>query len=226
MRYMPVEEIHGLYFGLPHGKADRTAMNEWVADEVRSRGTALSRALMVVSPDDDPRQVADALRKRLFCGLKVYHCYANRRDTMQASIREYVPEWMWEILHETQGVLMLHIVRDEAIADADNQKQLRDFALKYPRTRIILAHVARSFNYRHARKGLAAIEDLDNVVVDTSAIGESEAFRTALIRLGPQRVLWGSDFPVSEMRGRCVSTGGKFFWLHPEIVDARHSPPC
>lgn len=225
LRYMPVKKIHGLYFGLPHRMADREAMNQWVAEEVRREGTQLSRALMVVSPEDDPKAVAEALRKGLFCGLKVYHCYAARTDTMHASIREYVPEWMWEILHEMRGVLMLHIVRDEAIADAVNQQQIRELSRKYPGARIILAHVARSFNYRHARKGLAVLEDLDNVVVDTSAVGEAEAFRVALRRLGPQRVLWGSDFAVSEMRGRCVSTGSRFFWLHPEVIDARYTPP-
>ena len=223
-RYMPTREIHGLYFGMPHRGADRVAMNVWVSAEVKANGTKLSRALKVVSPLDDPQQIATELRNGLFCGLKVYHVYSSREDSMNASITEYAPEWMWEILHETEGVMMLHIVRELAITDPDNQRELRRLSRAYPRMKLILAHVARSFNYRHARNGLHVLSDLDNVVVDTSAVCETESYRAALKALGPRRVLWGSDFSVSEMRGRCVTTGSDFFWLHPEVIHPDHHP--
>ena len=224
-RYMPARKIHGLYFGMPLKTADRDAMNAWVAKEVRQKGTELSRPLMVVSPGDDPVKVAEQLRSGLFCGIKVYHCYASRPDTMNASITEYAPEWMWEILHETKGVMMLHIVRDGAIDDADNQEEIRRLCRAYPQAQLILAHIARSFNYRNARSGLHAIADLDNVVVDTSAICEAASFEAAIKALGPKRILWGSDFAVSEMRGRCITTGNHFFWLHPELIQKNHLPP-
>jgi glutamate-1-semialdehyde 2,1-aminomutase len=219
-RYMAVPTIHGLYFGMPMKAADRPAVNAWVSREVRQNGTAQSRALMMVSPADSRDEVAAALRSGQFCGLKVYHCYANRPDTMNAEVEEYAPEWMWELLHEVRGVLMLHIVRDGAMEDAGNQGALRRLCRAYPRAKLILAHVARSFSYRNARHGLHALADLDNAVVDTSAICEAEAFRAALKILGPQRILWGSDFAVSELRGRCITTGRRFFWLHPELIRA------
>lgn len=224
-RYMPARKIHGLYFGMPRKTADRDAMNAWVAKEVRQNGTALSRPLMVVSPADDPVKVAEQLRSALFCGLKVYHCYASRPDTMNASITEYAPEWMWEILHETKGVMLLHIVRNGAIDDADNQKEIRRLCRTYPRAQLILAHIARSFNYRNARNSLHVIADIDNVAVDTSAICEAESFKAAIKTLGPKRILWGSDFAVSEMRGRCITTGSHFFWLHPELIQKDYRPP-
>ncbi|WP_325403019.1 aminotransferase class III-fold pyridoxal phosphate-dependent enzyme [Agriterribacter sp.] len=224
-RYMPARKIHGLYFGMPRKTADRDAMNAWVAKEVLQKGTGLSRSLMVVSPGDDPVQVAEQLRSGLFCGLKVYHCYASRQDTMSASITEYAPEWMWEILHETKGVMLLHIVRDGAIDDKNNQEEIRRLCRAYPRAQLVLAHIARSFNYRNARNGLRTIADLDNVVVDTSAICEAESFKAAIKALGPKRILWGSDFAVSEMRGRCITTGNHFFWLHQELIQKNYQPP-
>ena len=224
-RYMSMQTLHGLYFGLPHKTSNRAVDNAWVAAETKANGTPLSRSLMVVSPEDDQAMVAAALRSGQFCGLKVYHCYSSRPDTMNARVSEFAPDWMWELLHETRGVLMLHIVRDDAMADPDNQAELRRFCRAYPNARLVLAHIARSFNYRHARRGLRAIADLENAVVDTSAICESEAFRCALELLGPRRILWGSDFPVSESRGRCVSTGETFFWLHPESLRDDHRTP-
>jgi glutamate-1-semialdehyde 2,1-aminomutase len=217
-RYMPVATIHGLYFGMPHKTADCPAMNQWVADQVETHGTDLSRALLVASPADDPQMVATALRSGKFCGLKVYHVFSSRPDTMNATVEEFAPEWMWEILHEVRGVLLLHIVRDGAMDDPQNQQSLRRLCRAYPRAQLILAHIARSFSYRNARDGLRCLVDLDNAVVDTSAVCEAEAFRAALEILGPRRVLWGSDFAVSEIRGRCVTTGELFFWLHPEVV--------
>lgn len=62
---------------------------------------------------------------------------------------------------------------------------------------------------------------LDNVVIDTSAICETESFRAALKAFGPRRILWGSDFAVSELRGRCVTTGDYFYWLHPDAKIAQ-----
>jgi glutamate-1-semialdehyde 2,1-aminomutase len=224
-RYMPVKTMHGLYFGMPHKTADRPALNNWLADEVKAHGTPLSRGLMLVSPADDPAMVAAALRSGRFCGIKVYHCYASRPDTMHATLAEYAPDWMWEILHEIRGVLLLHIVRDGAIEDPSNQQEVRRLCRAYPNMRLILAHIARSFNYRNARRGLHTMADLDNVVVDTSAVCEAEAFRAALKVLGPRRVLWGSDFSVCEVRGRCVSTGDLFFWLHPELLRTDYAAP-
>jgi glutamate-1-semialdehyde 2,1-aminomutase len=224
-RYMPVKTMHGLYFGMPHKTADRPALNDWLADEVKAHGTPLSRGLMLVSPADDPAMVAAALRSGRFCGIKVYHCYASRPDTMHATLAEYAPDWMWEILHEIRGVLLLHIVRDGAIEDPSNQQEVRRLCRAYPNMRLILAHIARSFNYRNARRGLHTMADLDNVVVDTSAVCEAEAFRAALKVLGPRRVLWGSDFSVCEVRGRCVSTGDLFFWLHPELLRTDYAAP-
>ncbi len=217
-RYMPSRRIHGLYFGMPHATADRDAINEEVAREVKTHGSSLSRALALVSPQDSVDAIASLLNGGSFCGLKVYHVYSGRLDTMNASIEEFAPEWMWKLLDERGGILMLHIVRADAMEDECNQTSLRRLCRKYPRCRLVLAHVARSFNYRHARRGLGALVDLDNVVVDTSAVTECESIRAALEILGPRRVLFGSDFAVDAAKGRCISTGERFFWLHPDSL--------
>lgn len=222
-RYIPSAKIHGLYFGLPRKTADHDAINQWVTNEVAENASSISRSLLLVAPSDDPRQIAQQLKQTPNCGIKVYHCYANRPDTMNAGITEYAPEWMWELLNEVSGVLLLHIVKHDAIEDADNQQQLRRLCKAYPKVKLILAHVARSFNYRNARAGLRAVADIENLVIDTSAVCETESFKAALKILGPKRVLWGSDFPVSEMRGRCITSGDGFHWLHPDEKDVATS---
>lgn len=224
--YLPVQSFHGLFFGLPRKSGLRSGINEFIVQELETQGTSLSRGLVIAAPNDDPYTMENWLKHPRISGIKVYHCYAPVKSTMNASITEYAPEWMWEILDHHQGVLMLHIVKDQGIADEENIRDLRRLCRSYPKVRVVLAHIARSFNYRNGKLGLSKIADLDNIVVDTSAISESGAFTAAIKALGPRRILWGSDFPISEMRGRCIATGHQFFWLHPDSTHPVQKGPA
>ena len=67
-----------------------------------------------------------------------------------------------------------------------------DLARRHPRARIIMAHL-NGVGYR----GIEAIVDAPNVVVDTSGGDpESGMVEAAVRRLGPQRVVYGSDAPI------------------------------
>ena len=212
-------EIAGLHFPLPHAGADRAGVNAWLAAEVSGQGAPASRSLILASPADAPESLARQLGLPGVCGFKVYHCYASRRPTTDSEIEEYAPDWMWELLDGVGGILMLHVVRDAAMADEANQRSLRRLCRRYPRVQVVLAHVARSFSHHHARAGLRAVASLDNVVVDTSVICDESAFSEAIEILGVHRVLWGSDFPVSEFRGRCVTVGDGFHWLYAKETE-------
>ena len=211
---LPKRDVAGLFFGYPSRLVDHAHANEWIAADV-AKDTS-SRALAVASPDDDPTQVRDLIARKNFVGIKPYHVYATLPDTMQAKIEDFAADWMWEICHDIGGVLMLHIVRDRAIADKENVLSLQRLCRRYPNCRLVLAHIARSFNYRHALEGLAAIKDLKNAVVDTALVTESEGMRAALQILGPDRLLFGSDFPFSELRGKCTSVGDGFAWIYAD----------
>jgi len=220
-RWLPGRKVEGLFFGLPNKLIDRSAANDWITSQISSHAqSGNSRCLALVSPQDNTESLRNAMAQKKFAGLKPYHVYAGIPDTMQATIEEYAPPWMWELCHEFQGVLMLHIVRDRGIADEKNISSLQTLCRKYPRCRVILAHVARSFCYRHAIEGLAAVAELENVFIDTSVVNEAEAMRQAIKILGPERVLYGSDFPVSEWRGKCLTMGDGFAWIYADNLPA------
>jgi glutamate-1-semialdehyde 2,1-aminomutase len=216
-RRLPERSVNGLFFGFPAAGVDRSRTNEWIDGELISHPELKnSRALALVSPQDGAEKVKDWIAKNHFAGLKPYHIYADQKDTMEAEIEAYAPAWMWEICHEIGGVLMLHIVRRKGITDAENIAALRRLCRRYPNCRVVLAHIARSFNYRHARAGLEAVKELQNIFVDTSLVTEAEAMRHAIRTLGPERVLYGSDSPVSELRGKCCSIGDGFAWIYAD----------
>ncbi len=67
-----------------------------------------------------------------------------------------------------------------------------DLARRHPGARIIMAHL-NGVGYR----GIEAIVDVPNVVVDTSGGDpESGLVETAVLRLGAHRVVYGSDAPI------------------------------
>jgi len=217
--WLPNRNVEGLFFGFPNRGNDRVAVNRWMVEQIQICGGENSRVLALASPKDEPQAVADQIRELGMVGIKPYHVYAHDGDTGPAEIEQFAPEWMWEVCHGMRGVLMLHIVKYRAIADPKNQADIRRLCRKYPNCRLVLAHVARSFNYRHGREGLSSLVDLDNLWVDTSAVAETEAMRRAIEVLGPKRVLFGSDYPITQLRGRCVALGDSFFWIYPTTAN-------
>ncbi len=214
--WMPGRVVEGLFFGYPSVGNDRVGENAWVQSQIDV--STNSRALVLSAPTDDPTEVRRLMSTGVFIGIKPYRLYANVPDTKEAEIESFAPEWMWESCHDHDGIMMLHIMLADGITDPRNVEALRRLCRRYPRCKLVLAHVARSFNYRHAREGLHHLVDLDNVVVDTSAVTQAGAFRAAIEILGPKRVLWGSDYMVSELRGSCITQGDGFTWIHPEIT--------
>lgn len=204
--------VQGLCFGLPARGVNSRNVNEWVEGEIQSEKDW--RYLALAGPHDEPEVLEAQLSHPACSGFKVYHLLGNRTDSFDSDVTEFAPEWMWDLLNSHAGILMLHIVKDAAMADSENQKAIRTLCRKYPGCKLVLAHGARSFSHRHALDGLSCLRDLDNAWVDTSAVCESQAMAAAIEFLGPERVLFGSDYPVSNFRGRSSTVGKTFHWIY------------
>jgi predicted TIM-barrel fold metal-dependent hydrolase len=75
--------------------------------------------------------------------------------------------------------------------------QIDRLAAQCPDTTIILAHIGGFFSGESA---LVVAERRKNVLVDTSEIPFPEMVRKAVERLGPEKVLWGTDAPCCDIR--------------------------
>lgn len=209
----------GLFFAFPTREVDVAAANEFCLTET-ARATR-SRALLMIRPRDDAAatEALIEMHRNIVVGFKPYHVFADRPDTMNSSIEEFLPEWAWELADRRGLLLMLHLVRPHALADPDNQRSIRQLCLRYPGARLVLAHAARGFCARHTVDGIAALAGLDNVLFDTSAICEPAPLLAILQAFGPRRLLFGSDFPVCNLQGRCSSMGDGFYWLYEHHAD-------
>jgi glutamate-1-semialdehyde 2,1-aminomutase len=210
--------VGGLFFGLAF-TGDRDANNAFVAAEVakgREHGlTAYGQ--LIVAPDMDPDLVREQVRQGGFVGLKCYHTLAHvDGPTWQAAIEAYLAEEHVRVAHELGLSITLHMVRDRALADPRNQATIRRYCERYPNMRLILAHAARGFNPWHTIEGIGSLRGLGNVWFDTSAVTEAGAFEAIVETMGHTRLLYGSDFYISHLRGRCVAVGDSFHWLYAE----------
>ncbi|MDZ7617353.1 MAG: amidohydrolase family protein, partial [Patescibacteria group bacterium] len=185
-----------------------------------------ARALALVAPGMSQAQIEPLLTHPAFAGFKPYHVYASTQPTPNATPDAYIPEWVWPMANEHGLTVTLHLVRAGGMADPENIRYLRDHCLAYPAAKVILAHAGRAFHAPNAAAGVGSLRDLDNLWFDTAAICESEPLIAILDACGPRRLLWGSDFPVSQQRGRAVTAGDGFLWITPDMVDPRAVSPC
>lgn len=210
--------VGGLFFGLAF-QGDRTGNDTYVAAEVKAgQATGFhSFGQMLIAPDMDPELVRETVRRQGFVGLKPYHLMAQvEGPTFLAPIEAYLTEEHVRIAHEDGLTITLHMVRDRAIADPINQATIRRYCERYPNMRLILAHAARGFNPWHTIEGIDSLRGLSNVWFDTSAVTEAGAFEAIIETIGHDRLLYGTDFHVSHMRGRCIAIGDSFHWLYAE----------
>lgn len=209
----PGREVLATCFGFPATKVDFSAANAFLTQECRRDGC---RGQMLIRPSMDAEFIRQSVKECGFVGLKPYHLFATEKPTFDAHIPSYLPESHVRVAHELGLSITLHIVRSRALADASNQENLRHYATSYPNVRLILAHAARGFNPHHTIEGIHALRGLGNVWFDTSVVTDAGAIEAIVRVMGHERVLYGSDFPVSHLRGRCVALGDNFLWLTPE----------
>ncbi|WP_163379963.1 aminotransferase class III-fold pyridoxal phosphate-dependent enzyme [Cyclobacterium sp. SYSU L10401] len=208
--------LGGLFFPAPLPLADIHASNTFLREQLEQ--DPRSRGLALVRPEMRVEDLAETLAHPQVVGLKPYHVYSREKPTPQSSISGFFPEYWWQWAHERKAVVMMHIMKDRAITDPSNQETIRRMCLQYPGIRLVLAHVARSFHGPHAA-GISALKDLPNVWFDMSGICEPQAMMSVLHHFGPGRLLWGSDFPVSSLRGKAITVGDGFIWLDQQSCD-------
>jgi glutamate-1-semialdehyde 2,1-aminomutase len=214
---VPGREVHALHMAYPARGLTLESIaagNEWVA--AQTAPDPLGRAHLMVSPDLDPEFVRQEGRRLGMCGLKVYAAFAPREDYYQAELPEYLPEPFVRVCHEEGWSVTLHLVRSRGVADASNQHWLRHYCTTYPQMQLILDHCARGFSPYHVLEGLPPLADLPNLWLDTSAVCNATALGVALDVVGPRRLMYGSDFCVSHLRGTNYPVGDTFQWVYED----------
>ena len=194
----PGRQVQVLAFGGVFREIDLEANNAYVLAGAGRRENRAC-ALMVTAPDWDPERIARGLAQGCR-GIKPYPDLAPMGGE-QARIADFLPAGHLRVLDQVGGVLMLHLPRPGRLADPENVRDLLELNDRYPRIKLIVAHLGRAFCLPTAQRGLPPFADRPGVHFDLAAHLNSEVFAFALELLGPDRLLFGSDLPITMMRG-------------------------
>lgn len=211
---LPGRELAALFISYTGQPGAMAEANEWtsrqLAPDPRCRG------LFYVKPTDDPEWVRQEVRRLGLHGLKCYHLLAAVTPTWQADLPDYLPERLVRVAHEEGWVITLHMVKSRAVADPANVHWIRTYCEKYPDMKLVLAHAARGFQPQHNLEGLPHLTGLGNLYFDCSANCEPMAHAAVLRLMGHERVMYGTDFPISHARGRSIGVGDSFIWVYQD----------
>lgn len=215
----------GLLFPMISHDCDIDNLNAFLIEQLRS--SKKSRGLMLFSPETTIDKINKYLLDPQIIGFKPYFYFSTEKPIGDASILSYFPEWAWELANTEKLIVTLHIVKSKALADPDNQDVICRMCTKYPHVKLVLAHAARGFHPQNTIEGLEALKSFDNIWFDSSAICESKSLKAVLKCFGSKKLLWGTDFPVSLIHGKCVSVGDGFVWLDNSNFDwEKNDPVC
>lgn len=191
----PKQQVSALVMGVPFREMDLALNNEYVISGVPGPDT---KALFMSSPDWSPDVIEQAF-ERGFVGLKPYPDLVV--SDSPPSIFDFLPHEHLKVLDRRSGILLLHIPRPGRIADRDNIAEIREICSRYPNVKVIVAHIGRAFCLPTALAGLPSLADCRNLWFDNSANLNADVMAFAIELLGPERIIYGSDLPITLIRG-------------------------
>jgi len=209
---LPGVSVAPLVFGNPL-RVDRVeANNAYVGAAAEQAGVP---ALLMNLPDWPTGDLEGRLDEHGFVGVKPYFTLAPHRPPNEVCIFDFLPPHQLEALDRRKAIVMLHLPRPGRLADPCNVRQLLEIARGYPRLGLVAAHVGRAYCVEDLGTALEALGPAEGVCFDISANTNAEVFRRLIAAVGPRRILFGSDLPITRMRMRRICDAGRYVNLVP-----------
>lgn len=152
----------------------------------------------------DLENIRKMLEKK-YSGLKMY-ATREQKHTDGTKIIHVFPEGILKIVDQISGALILHLPRDIFA----NLEELKYLAKKYPRVTFIIAHMGNVYCYSsNVREVYNLVAPHPNIFFDTAMVADSQVIAEALVSVGSRRIIFGSDAPISYIRGRHIDYGNQ-----------------
>ncbi|NLE44984.1 MAG: amidohydrolase family protein [Chloroflexi bacterium] len=206
----PEQMMEGLYFGFPFRETDLDANNAYVAGLIEDHGV---QGLYMPRPDSTRDELEHALDAG-FIGFKPYLDLVTDKSFAEMRLADYVPPALWEVTNDRGAILLIHLGRPGRLYDRYDIEDLSGACRRHPAAKVIMAHIGRPYIPSMIRDGIPEpYKALPNLWFDVCPICESGVLEVAIREVGPQRLLFATDSPVTYMRGRLGEWNGdrKFF---------------
>lgn len=203
----PDKQVSALAFGFPYQEVDIEANNKYVLEGIKDQKNN-SSGLLLTKPETCPDAIAKAFAQG-FIGIKPYPDFAPG-GYGDVSIYDFLPKEHLKVLDENSAILMLHLPRKNRIADPDNISEILEIYQKYPRIKLIIAHIGRAFCLPTAKKGLVQLTQATGIYYDFAANLNADVLEYAIETVGAEKILYGSDLPITLMKGVREHVGEKY----------------
>lgn len=201
----PGKILEYLAFGMPLTTVDRVANNHYVAHAINHK---TSFGLYVAHPDESAETLWQNMQAGRFIGIKPYLSYVTWKPLAEIRIRDFLTDAMLELAHAYSLPIMLHVPREQRLADPDNLSDLRYIAKHYSKACIILAHAGRAYSAELIRSALDKL-DLENTYLELSNVQSAEVVEEVLKNIPLDHIMYGSDIPVAVVRGYMFMLNGQ-----------------
>ena len=210
----PGRDTYAVCFGSPNPIYDTRRNNAYVAehcDNQRFFGLRLLDPLM-----DTPELLHAELSCGDFLGVKPYPRYTRHPDLNDAQIPEMLPDWSMEIVNDLGQMVMLHIPRKMRLADPLNQQHLVELCTKYPKAKILLAHIGRAYYLKNVYGNLERLRELPNLYYDLTMVQNWEVMEHTFDRVDRDKVVFGTDIPIALAPGKAVEINHQYTYVTPK----------
>ena len=210
---LPEQEFYLNSFGQPSFDSDLEASADYtgrISDNQRCFGMAL------VSPHDSAEAVINRVERNALVGYKPYLNFVDWKEPNDVTINDMLPPEQMQAADERGLALTLHIPRSQRLADPLNQEQMVELCQRYPRTKIIFAHIGRAYYLSNVTGFLNGIADCPNAYIDTAMVNHEGVLEYAFNNFPRERIVFGSDAPIAFLRGKSVEINNQYAYLMGE----------
>lgn len=127
-------------------------------------------------------------------GLKMYYSSGSKPVY---DLYEYFPKPILAMAEKSEVPIILHLPNSAK----SSIHELKDISESFPSLRIVLAHIGVTWIDSPDLAGtLSNVAKFKNISVDTSGVTDSNVIKKAIYALGADRVIFGTDEPLSLLR--------------------------
>jgi predicted TIM-barrel fold metal-dependent hydrolase len=208
----PGHDVTSMRFTSPFQGIDHRAANAYLLENVADYGDEF----VCYGIPDDLAYTNELLTHPASRALKMYHRY---RQPPARTLAEFLPDPILANAAKVGVPLVLHLPQPPA----HSADELVNVLSAHPDLRVILAHAGT------ARPGssddleaLRMLSERTNVLLDTALVMDSGLLEQALLLYGPDRIMYGSDEPLSLIsvaeyehpeKGRQWVSAMRYHWL-------------
>ena len=207
----PGKSMKPVIFGWPSMDLEKT--NAYVAKVSKEYGFP---ALYCTNWDTPGEVIREKIESGEFVGIKPYLNNSPAYiPSAEVRIFDFLTHEHMKVCDELGAIVMLHIPRSKRLGDPVNLAQMVEIDEKYPNAKTIIAHIGRAYCSEDFGDGFEVMAKTKNLFFDFTANCYDLAIEKIITAVGPDRVMFGSDMPITKMRMYRIIEDGHYVNVVP-----------